>query len=198
MSLFSRIAAIAALATALVSGATAAPWSVDNEASSIEYSYSWSGVAAGGDFGSFTAEIDFDKNDLANSSVQVTIDMSTVSAAYNQVPTELVKPDWFDVAQFPEAVFESRSFTANEDGSFVANGMLTLRGVAHPSELTFRFESYGPIPEKPNTLQVVMQGQTTISRTTYGVGQGSWAATDTLADEVTVTVKVTAEKDTAP
>ncbi len=176
--------------------ASAAPWTVDKEASSIDYAYTWSGVAAGGDFGAFEADIDFDKADLENSSVRVVIDMSSVSAAYNQVPTELVKPDWFDVAQYPQAVFESTSFTEKDDGSFVAKGILTMRGVAHPSELVFRFDSYGPVPDKPNTLLAVMQGETTISRTAYGVGQGSWAATDTLADEVVVKVKVTAEKPT--
>ena len=182
----------------LVATASSAPWTIDKEGSSIEYSYTWSGVAAGGDFGSFDAEIDFDKNDLANSSVRVIIDMSSVSAAYSQVPAELVKPDWFDVTSHPQAVFESSSFAANDDGTFVANGTLTMRGVAHPSALAFRFDSYGPIPDKPNTLQAAMQGETTISRTAYGVGQGSWAATDTLADEVIVTVKVSAEKAATP
>ena len=193
---FQRTLVGAALVPFLCSLASAGPWTVDTDASAIEYSYTWSGVAAGGDFGAFEADINFDKTDLANSSVRVVIDMSSVSAAYNQVPTELVKPDWFDVAQFPEAAFESASFTANDDGSFVASGTLTMRGITQPSELRFRFDSYGPAPDKPNTLLAVMQGETTISRTAYGVGQGSWAATDTLADEVVVKVKVAAEKVT--
>ena len=176
----------------------AAPWSLDKEASKIEYAYNWSGVEAGGDFGDFDAEIEFAKNDLANSKVRVVIDMASVSAAYSQVPAELIKPDWFDVAQFPEAVFESTSFEALPDGAFVAAGTLTMKGVSQPSTLTFRFDSYGPVPGTPNAVQAVMTGETTISRTAYKVGQGSWAATDTLADEVTVSVKITANQTTAP
>ncbi len=180
------------------SSALAAPWTIDTEASKIDYTYTWSGAAAGGSFDAFSAEIDFDKDKLDASSVRVVIDMSSVSAAYSQVATELVKPEWFDVQQFPEAIFESTDFSTAEDGYFVANGTLTLRGVSQPSQLAFRFDSYGPLPGKPNTLGAVMEGTTTISRTAHEIGQGSWAATDTLADEVVVTVTVTAEQSTAP
>ncbi len=184
----------AALCLTPLTAVLAAPWTMDPEASSIEYAYSWSGVAAGGGFESFSADIDFDKEDLSGSSVHVVIQMSSVTAAYSQVPTELVKPEWFDVDQFPEAVFESNSFSAADDGSFVADGTLTMRGVTQPSQLTFNFDTYGPIPGKPGALQAVMSGETTLSRTAFGIGQGSWSATDTLADEVTVTVNVTAEQ----
>lgn len=178
--------------------AMAAPWTIDQNASAIEFAYSWSGAEAGGSFDSFSAEIDFDKNDLATSTVRVVIDMSSISAAYSQVPTELVKPEWFDVDQYPEAIFESASFIQADDGSYVASGTLTLRGQEHPSVLSFNFDSYGPIPDTPNALQATMKGQTTISRTLYGVGQGSWAATDTLADDVLVKVSIAATQSTAP
>ena len=180
------------------SPAVASPWIVDKDVSKIEYTYNWSGAEAGGDFGAFDAEIDFAKDDFANSKVRVVIDMSSVSAAYSQVPAELVKPDWFDVEQFPEAIFESTTFEEAEDGSYVATGTLTLKGVSQPSVLRFQFESYGPIPNEPNSLQAVMTGKTTISRTAHNVGQGSWSATDTLADEVTVFVTMTAHQSTTP
>ena len=180
------------------SAAIAAPWSVDKDTSKIEYTYNWSGAEAGGDFGVFEAEIDFAKEDLANSKVRVVIDMSSVSAAYSQVPAELVKPDWFDVDQFPKAVFESTAFEKTEDGSYIANGSLTLKGITQPSLLRFQFDSYGPVPGQPDALQAVMTGQTTISRTAHNVGQGSWAATDTLADDVTVSVSITASQTTTP
>ncbi len=178
--------------------AVASPWIVDKDASKIEYTYNWSGAEAGGDFGSFDAEIDFAKDDLANSKVRVVIDMSSVSAAYSQVPAELVKPDWFDVDQFPKAIFESTSFQESDDGSYVASGTLTLKGITQPSVLRFQFESYGPVPGRPNSLQAVMTGATTISRTSHNVGQGSWSATDTLADDVTVMVNITADQTTTP
>lgn len=61
----------------------------------------------------------------------------------------------------------------------------TIRDKSVPVTLTFSAEELAL-----NKQQVI--GSTVIKRSTFGVGQGEWASTDEVKDEVTVKFKVVA------
>jgi polyisoprenoid-binding protein YceI len=48
---------------------------------------------------------------------------------------DLQGPDWFDTAHYPSWTFVSTSVAAGADGTFVANGTLTVHGISQPLAL---------------------------------------------------------------
>jgi len=53
-----------------------------------------------------------DIQQLGSSHVDIKINMNSVSTDYSLVADTLKSADWFDVRQYPLAVFESKNFTA--------------------------------------------------------------------------------------
>jgi polyisoprenoid-binding protein YceI len=93
--------------------------------------------------GSFTGmkgEIQFDENDLANSSFKVTIDATTVDTENEKRDDHLRNADFFHVEEYPQITFESKSIQKTPDG-YVTKGNLTMHGVSKEVEIPFTFDN---------------------------------------------------------
>lgn len=178
--------------------AQAARWSTIQDASAIEFTGVQMGVPTRAQFSSFASEIDFDRDDLSASAVKVVIDLASVTASYPVLAQVLRQEPWFDVAEFPQATFEAHQFSSVGGDKYTAQGDLTLRGVTRPVTLTFVFQAYGPHPKKTGWARAVMDGEATVQRTDFGVGQGEWGSTSVVADEVKIAVHLSAERQIAP
>ncbi|HEY7900498.1 MAG TPA: YceI family protein [Caulobacteraceae bacterium] len=182
-------ALLAAVLLSLAAGAAwaAAPaWRVDPAASSIHFASSFSGTSFGGRFSRWSADIHFDPADLAASSVTISID--TASAASGDADRDQALPTttFLDVAQFPKAVFAARRFRALGGGRYVAEGLLTLRGVTRPLSLPFTLVVHGD--------RARMTGQASLDRLLFGVGQDQWRSTEIIPAKVEVSVVVSARR----
>lgn len=166
--------------------AGSANWNVGAEQSSVTFSATQVGQSFTGKFKAFKAQIRFDPADLASAHVLATIDMSSVDAGDGQRNIALPTSDWFDSQVFPSATFEATSFTALAAGKYEARGTLTIRGVAQEILLPFSLDIDG---DKAN-----MQGEVTIIRTDYGVGQGQWQSGQWVGLEVKIIVEIVATR----
>ena len=61
-----------------------------------------------GEFDKFDGQIIYSPTDLANSKVNVTIDVSSINTRIDKRDAHLKSPDFFDVAQFPTITFVRR------------------------------------------------------------------------------------------
>ncbi len=86
------------------SKAEATKWNMDPSGSKIDFKATQNNSPVTGSFDKFTADINFDKNNLKDSSVKITVDTGSVSASYDEVSTTLKTADWFSVDVFPKAV----------------------------------------------------------------------------------------------
>jgi cytochrome b561/polyisoprenoid-binding protein YceI len=165
-----------------------ATWTVDKAASKIAFSTSFEGEAINGGFGSYTAQISFDPDQLPRSHVKVTIDLASVNSGDNDRDATLKSDSFFNIAVTPKAVFEAKSFTKKDATHFTAHGKLTLHGTTKPVELPFTLTIKDGVAN--------MSGTTTLDRTAFGVGSGDYASTDTLpaAVKVDITLKAKADK----
>ena len=194
-----RIAALAMAAfLAMTAELRAADWTMLPAESKVEFTGVQMGVPTGGEFSSFTSAIAFDRDDLAASSVRVVIELDSMATPLPLVAQILAQEPWFDIANFPQAVFEAGEFQQLSESGFAARGTLTLRGVTQPVSFTFAFTEYGADPARDGWLKVVMEGETVVQRTAFGIGQGEWGAIDIVADDVTVKVRLAAETQAAP
>ena len=135
---------------------SAETWTVIADESEIAFTATQSGSPTGGTFPVFESDIVFDRDDLASSAVRIVVDLGAVETAYADVAKNLVQADWFNVPDFPNAVFEADAFSQRDDGYYEAQGTLTLRNVTQPVVLAFEFESYGAHPDKAGWLKAVM------------------------------------------
>ncbi len=115
---------------------------LDKSHSSLEFSVRHMGLATvRGRFRGF--EVDADVNERGEPvAVKVTVDAASIDTGVADRDGHLRSPDFLDVANHPEIVFEARSFGRDGD-AHVVEGELTIRGVTRP--VTLRGEINGPI-----------------------------------------------------
>lgn len=171
----------------IVSLAAVPTWQILPNESRLTFTATQNNAPVTGEFKTFTGNINFDPEKLEENNVEIIVDISSVSDAYNQLADTLKNTDWFDTAQFPKAVFKANKFSKTDDKTYHANGTLTLRDKTIPITLTFTLDKISP-------TNILCKGSTILSRTAFGVGQGEWADTKAIKDEVRVDFVVSAQK----
>ncbi|KJC43159.1 hypothetical protein UB31_13540 [Bradyrhizobium sp. LTSP849] len=180
------VAVVGNLLVGVGAGQAATRWIPVTAASRIEFEVSQAGATVKGEFRRFSSDIAFDPNDLPSSKVRVEVDAASVSTGAEDRDRELPKSDWFDIARFPRAVFEAETFERTEKG-FMARGTLSLRDVKQPVALPFTLDINGEIAR--------MDAKLDLDRTTFGIGQGMWTASDMVGKTVSLTIHLEAKRN---
>ncbi len=140
------------------------------------------GVPAEGKFQKFAVDAALDPAGLDKSRARVVIDMNSVALPASDLTTEIKRKRWFDADHFPDATFESKRFWTSGDGRHEVGGTLTLKGVSR--DIT------APLTLKTEGSDLVAEGQFEVKRLDFNVGDGPWADTDTVANEVQIKFKL--------
>jgi len=141
------------------------------------------GVPINGRFKKFDAQVNFDAAKLASSKVAFTVDMGSASIGTPEMDTELPKATWFNVSKFPQASFASSSFKALGGGKYEVNGQLSIKGQAQAVVV--------PLTMTQSGASTVVSGVLPIKRLAFKIGDGEWADTSMVADDVQVRFKLT-------
>ncbi|GAB1264376.1 YceI family protein [Aurantivibrio infirmus] len=97
-----------------------------------------------GRFNDFEASLDFDPENVANSSLEVIIDAASIDVDNPEFAEDLRGKDWFNVEQFPQIVFRTTSLLeTTSETSFVFQGDLTLLETTAPVTLNVNFHGGG-------------------------------------------------------
>ena len=161
-------AAILTLAL-LASAGQAASWEVDKPHSTVQFKVSHLVIAnVVGSFGDFTASMDFDGENLASGSVEMTVQVASVDTDNADRDKHLRSADFFDAEKFPTMTFKSKKVVPGEGKSFQLVGDLTIRGIT--KEVTFDCEFNGTA-EFMGTTKAGFTAETTINRQDFDV---SW------------------------
>ena len=97
-----------------------------------------------GRFNDFDASLDFDPENIEASQVEVVINTAGLDINNEEFAEELRGDAWFNVEQFPQAVFRTTSFVESiDEDTFVFAGDLTLLGVTAPVDLEINFHGGG-------------------------------------------------------
>ena len=141
------------------------------------------GVNVEGRFRKWTANVVFLPAALDKSRAEFDIDLASVDLASTESETELKGPAWFDSTKFPKAHFASASIKDQGGGKYEIAGSLSLKGVtkAYVVPVTLRTDGVG---------NRVAEGRFSLKRLDYRVGEGMWADTDTVANDVIVSVRI--------
>jgi polyisoprenoid-binding protein YceI len=172
---------VVAAGLAFSMGAFAAPWTVVPETSSVSFVGTQQGTKFTGRFQTFTATIDLDAADPTKGSIVGTVQLDSVNTRDHDRDASLLDKDWFNAKEFPQAKFESQKIEKAADGSYVANGQLTLKGQTKPIALKFTLTGSGAASQ--------FAGSMNINRFDFNVGEG-WNDTSWVAQDVAIDVKL--------
>jgi polyisoprenoid-binding protein YceI len=167
-------------------------WDIDPAHSSAQFTVRHLMISnVRGEFSKVIGRVNFDGDDPARSSVEATVDVSTISTREPDRDAHLKSPDFFDVANFPAMTFKSRRVEKNSDGSLKLIGDLTLRGVAR--QVTFHVDGPTPAVKDPwGKWRIGASATAKINRKDFGL---TWnAALETggvlVGDEVAITLDI--------
>lgn len=172
------------LLSAHPSKAAASEWDVDPTHSALQFSVRHLGISnVRGDFTTVSGSAMIDDDDLSNSSVMATVDLTSVDTRISRRDDDLKSPNFFDIAKYPTMTFQSTKITKTGEGTAKMTGNLTLHGVT--KEVTF--DVSGPTP--PVNQMGVRRGAEatgTINRKDFGIT----ADPVVVGDDIKVTIDV--------
>jgi polyisoprenoid-binding protein YceI len=130
--------------SATATQATTQTWNIDTSHSSIDFKVKHMAIASvKGNFKTFSGTIQTNNGEL--SSVEATIDASSISTNDEKRDGHLKSPDFFDVANTPSITFKSTKLEKVSDNEYSITGDLTMRGVTKP--VTFTAEVGAPVKD---------------------------------------------------
>lgn len=185
MKIISRNLAIPALffvTAAAVIGLAHAALTFDAKKSSVTIAAKQMNVPMSAKFNKVNATIDFNPTAPEATKATVDIDIASFDLGDPEYNKEVLAKDWFNAAQFPKATFISTSMKAGKSGEakdkLTAFGKLTIKGKT--VDVNF------PVIIKKEGNSTVFDGSLPIHRLAFKVGEGDWADTSMVADEVVI------------
>ena len=184
MKKFSLLAGVVSLVAPLAIAQTST-WVPDKNHSEVDFSILHMSLSkVHGRFGNITGSVVMNEADVTKSTVNVTIDVTTVDTGVAQRDSDLKGPNIFDVAQFPTATFVSTSVSKTGSGLSIA-GNLTLHGVTKPVTLEVAGPT-GPVQGMDKKPHEGFEATTTVSRTAFGIAAKMPSAV--IGDDVQLTI----------
>ncbi len=188
----SRIAVTAGLAAALSLPAAAATseWKIDPQHSSAQFSVRHMAISTvRGAFSKVNGTILLDDKDITKSTVNVTIDVSTVDTREPDRDNDLRSDKFFDVAHFPTMTFKSRKVEQLAPGKLKVTGDLTIRGTAKEVVLDVEGPT-APVKDPWGNVRAAATATSKVNRQDFGV---KWNATldnggVVVGDDVNITI----------
>lgn len=167
-----RILSTALLATALPFAANsfAADYTIDTKGAHAAINFSVSHLGYGwvvGRFNEFEGTFSYDPEKPDESSVEVTIDTSSIDSNHAERDKHLRGGDFLDVDKHAEATFKSTSFKVSDDKKATLVGDLTLHGVTKPVTIDVAISGMGKDPWGGE--RAGFSGTTSINLTDYGI-----------------------------
>lgn len=147
----------------------------------LAFAGTYQGEAFTGRFPGFVTRFSFDPTQLATAKLDVTIPLATASTGNSDYDGEMRGDSFFNSSKFPQARYSATRFRALGGNKFVADGILSLHGVSKPVALNFTWTPGA----KP-----VLAGKATVKRLDFGVGEGDWADTELIPNDIAVSTKV--------
>ncbi|MEN1728623.1 MAG: YceI family protein [Pseudomonadota bacterium] len=125
--------------------------------------YSW----LYGRFNDFEGEFTFDPANPSNSSVDVTIQTTSIDSNHERRDNHLRGKDFLSVDAYPRAHFRSTSFTPKGDEQFTLVGNLTLMGQTREVEIDV--EHFGAGDDPWGGFRRGFTGKTALTLTDFGI-----------------------------
>ena len=127
------------MATTIAAPAATTTWKLDPAHSAAEFKVKHMMISnVKGSFAGLNGTLTEHATDSTLSSVEASVDISTVSTGDGQRDGHLKSADFFEVEKYPTMTFKSTKVAQKGDAEYAVTGDLTIHGVTRP--VTFAIE----------------------------------------------------------
>ena len=174
----------------IASNITPGSYELDDTHAYLSFSYSHLGLSNPQiHFADFVANLELSGNDMSQSQVSITIDAASLDSAIPELDDDLKGADFFDVANYPEIMFQSTAYEETSDSSGRLTGDLSVRGVTKPVTLDVTINSAAMNPLNRREM-IGFSATGILNRSDYGLT----AYAPLVGDELSLVVQIEFEK----
>lgn len=154
--------------------AATSTWKIDPQHSAAQFAVRHMAISTvRGAFSKVTGTVLLDEQDVAKSTVDVSIDVSTVDTREPARDKDLRSDKFFDVEHFPTMTFKSKKVEQVAPGKLKVTGDLTIRGATKEVVLDVEGPT-APVKDSWGNQRMAVNATTKINRQDFGV---KWNAT---------------------
>ena len=167
----SRIAILAGLAAAFSGPAKAATstWQIDPQHAFAQFAVKHLMISTvRGEFHGVKGTINWDDQDVTKSTIDVTIDATTVDTREPQRNEHLKSPDFFDVAKYPTITFRSKRIEQAASDHLKITGELTIHGITKEVVLDVEGPT-APVRDPWGNTRAAVNATARVNRQDFGV-----------------------------
>jgi polyisoprenoid-binding protein YceI len=183
-SLSALVVAIALFAT--LPAVAQDTWQLDPAHCSAQFSVRHLGISTvRGAFTKLTGAVQYDPAAPGKSSLEATIDATSVDTRVEMRDNDLRSPNFLDVQKYPTITFQSKKVEAAGAGKLKVTGDLTVRGVT--KEVALDVDGPTPAMNDPwGNLRMGASATTKINRMDFGVS----GRPGVVGDDITITLDI--------
>jgi polyisoprenoid-binding protein YceI len=175
---------ITALAMAATAAAQSTNWQIDPAHTSAQFSVKHLAVSTvRGAFVKVSGSAKFDPSDPTKTSLDATIDASSVDTRVTMRDNDLKSPNFLDVEKYPTITFHAKQTKSSGAGKLQITGDLTIHGVTKEVVL----DVDGPtaaIKDPWGNMRIGASASTKINRKDFGVN----GLPGIVGDDITITI----------
>jgi polyisoprenoid-binding protein YceI len=177
---------LTALAMAASAAAQAGTWQIDPNHSAAQFSVRHLGVSTvRGAFTKVSGTAKYDPSDASKTSLDATIEASSVDTRVAMRDNDLRSPNFLDVQKYPTITFVSKQAKSAGSGKLQITGDLTIHGVTKEVVLDVDGPS-APIKDPWGNQRIGASASTKINRKEFSVN----GAPGAVGDDISITIDV--------
>lgn len=168
--------------------AKAPSWELDKAHANIYFGVDHIFMKVRGHFDDFSAVINFDPEDLAGSNFFFEIEVDSINTNNRKRDKHLRSADFFNESKYPVIRFRSSNITATGNNTYDVAGTLTIKGKEYDFILPLTLAGIKDHPMEKGAKVAGFNGEFTIDRLDYGVGDGKYYKLGVVGKDVGILV----------
>jgi polyisoprenoid-binding protein YceI len=172
--------------------AEARSWEIDKEHTNFYFSVDHIYAKVRGRFTDFTGTLVFDPDNPKESKISFEIKVKSIDTGIGKRDKHLLSDDFLDASKYPLITFASTSITKAEGSTYNVKGTLTIKGVPYELILPLTYGGKKDNPMAPGMEVTGFNGQLTLDRLAYKVGNGKYYTMGVIGKDVDILVTIEA------
>jgi polyisoprenoid-binding protein YceI len=170
----------------VVVSAQAPAWEIDKDHTNFYFrvTHIYSDVI--GRFKDYKGSVLFDPMNPESSEISFEIEVKSVDTGIRKRDRHLRSEDFLDASKYPLITFTSSSIEKKDDANFELIGTLTIKDVSKEISIPLSYAGSMDHPLVKNTEVAGFNGEITIDRLEYGVGDGKYYDMRVVDKDVTI------------
>jgi polyisoprenoid-binding protein YceI len=159
-------------------------WKIDPAHSAAQFAVRHLGISTvRGEFRKVSGSASYDPADPSKTSLEATIDATSVDTRVDMRDNDLRSPNFLDVQKYPTITFKSKRAEPAGPGKTKITGDLTIHGVTKEVVLDVDGPS-APVKDPRGNFHLGASASTTVNRKDFGVN----GAPSMVSDEISITI----------